>query len=96
MQLYPGASRTIVRTNHKDLYWLLTWVDAQGNLARWRKRLVKFDFEVFNIAGSKHQVAVALLLSRTQETKKTSLDEELQVPIKDESKKQHDVKADCF
>jgi RNase H-like domain found in reverse transcriptase/Reverse transcriptase (RNA-dependent DNA polymerase) len=43
---YLEGKRFIIRTDHHSLRWVLNLADAQGRLARWRLRLLKFDYEV--------------------------------------------------
>jgi RNase H-like domain found in reverse transcriptase len=43
---YLESRHFVVRTDHNSLRWVLNLADAQGRLARWRLRLLEFDFEV--------------------------------------------------
>jgi hypothetical protein len=43
---YLEGKRFVIRTDHKSLGWVLNLADAQCRLARWRFRLLEFDFEV--------------------------------------------------
>lgn len=44
-------SRSIVRTNHEALKWLLTMTETTGKLALWRLHILEFDFDVIHRAG---------------------------------------------
>lgn len=41
-----GGNRFSIRTDHDSLEWILNLADSSGRLARWRRRLSEFDFEV--------------------------------------------------
>jgi hypothetical protein len=43
---YLEGQKFIIRTDHHSLRWVLNFSDAQGRLARWRLRLLEFDYEV--------------------------------------------------
>ena len=49
--------RFLVRTDHHSLRWVLNLSDAQGRLARWRLRLLEFDYEVQYSPGKNHHGA---------------------------------------
>ena len=54
---YLEGHRFIVRTDHHSLRWLLNMTDASGRLARWRLRLLEYDFEVQYKPGVTHYAA---------------------------------------
>jgi RNase H-like domain found in reverse transcriptase len=51
---YLEKQKFIIRTDHHSLRWVLNLSDAQGRLARWRLRLLEFDFEVQYHPGALH------------------------------------------
>jgi hypothetical protein len=57
---YLEGHRFVVRTDHNSLRWVLNLADAQGRLARWRLRLLEFDFEVHYSPGASHHGADTL------------------------------------
>ena len=54
---YLEGQRFLIRTDHHSLRWVLNLADAQGRLARWRLRLLEFDFEVEYSPGKEHHAA---------------------------------------
>jgi hypothetical protein len=54
---YLEGQRFLVRTDHHSLRWVLNLSDAQGRLARWRLRLLEFDYEVQYSPGKHHHGA---------------------------------------
>jgi hypothetical protein len=54
---YLEGKKFLIRTDHHSLRWVLNLSDAQGRLARWRLRLLEFDFEVEYSPGKEHKVA---------------------------------------
>lgn len=44
-------------TDHAALRWMFYLADASNRLARWRLRLLEFDFEIRYRKGSENQVA---------------------------------------
>jgi RNase H-like domain found in reverse transcriptase len=50
----PRRTKFIIRTDHHSLRWVLNLSDAQGRLARWRLRLLEFDYEVQYHPGALH------------------------------------------
>jgi hypothetical protein len=55
---YLEGKRFVDRTDHHSLRWVLNLSDApQGRLARWRLRLLEFDFEVQYTPGRAHHGA---------------------------------------
>jgi hypothetical protein len=59
MQLRPylEGKHFVIRTDHNSLRWVLNLSDAHGRLARWRLRLLEFDFEVQYAPGKEHHGA---------------------------------------
>ena len=53
---YIEGQKSVVRTDHDSLRWLLTLKDPSARLIRWRLRLSEFDFEIQYRAGRVHQV----------------------------------------
>jgi hypothetical protein len=43
---YIEGQTFVIRTDHLSLRWVLNLSDAQGRIARWRLRLLEFDYEV--------------------------------------------------
>jgi RNase H-like domain found in reverse transcriptase/Reverse transcriptase (RNA-dependent DNA polymerase)/Integrase zinc binding domain/Integrase core domain/Chromo (CHRromatin Organisation MOdifier) domain/Retroviral aspartyl protease len=72
---YLEGKRFVIRTDHHSLRWVLNLSDAQGRLARWRLRLLEFDFEVQYSPGRAHYGADTM--SRLQST-----DEEISIATK--------------
>jgi hypothetical protein len=54
---YLEGQKFIIRMDHHSLRWVLNLSDAQGRLARWRLRLLEFDFEVQYSPGREHHGA---------------------------------------
>jgi transposase InsO family protein len=54
---YLEGQHFIIRTDHHSLRWVLNLADAQGRLARWRLRLLEFDYEVHYAPGKGHHGA---------------------------------------
>lgn len=52
-------------------------IDAPGKLARWRRRLSEFKFNVVHFAGIKHQATHAMSRLPTDKTNKTKLDDQI-------------------
>jgi hypothetical protein len=59
MQLRPylEGNYFVIQTDHNSLRWVLNLSDAHGRLARWRLRLLEFDFEVQYAPGKEHHGA---------------------------------------
>jgi hypothetical protein len=62
LQLRPyfEGQKFLIRTDHHSLRWVLNLADAQGRLARWRLRLLEFDFDVAYSPGKGHHAADTL------------------------------------
>jgi len=54
---YIQGTRFTVRTDHAELEWMLHMDGAHGRLARWRLRLVEFDYVVQTRPGASHDAA---------------------------------------
>jgi len=54
---YVEGARFTVRTDHAALKWMLHMDGAHGRLARWRLRLVEFDYVVRTRPGASHSAA---------------------------------------
>jgi RNase H-like domain found in reverse transcriptase len=61
---YLEQQNFIIRTDHHSLRWVLNLSDAQGCLARWRLRLLEFDYDVQYHPGALHHGAD--MMSRLQ------------------------------
>lgn len=57
---FSKDTRFTLRICYHAPHWILDLDDATGTLARWRPRLMKFDFEIIHRAGIKNQAANAL------------------------------------
>lgn len=68
--------------------------DDSGKLARWRLRLLSFDFEVVHRDGIDHQVPEALSSLKTEPTDKNNLDETLPEPMINDTEEKGDVKTE--
>ena len=68
-----------VYTDHQALKWLLGATDVSGRLARWRLRLVEFDFDIEYKMRNKPQIADAL--SRIPTDGETLVDPDLEIPV---------------
>ncbi len=51
-------------TDHQALKWMMDLTDVSGRLARWRLRLLEFDFTVRYKKGLKNTIADAYLASQ--------------------------------
>ncbi len=51
-------------TDHQALKWMMDLTDVGGRLARWRLRLLEFDFTVRYKKGLKNTIADAYLASQ--------------------------------
>ena len=56
---YIELQRFIVFTDHEMLKWLLTYKESTDRLARWRLRLLEYDFDIQYRKRIKHQAADA-------------------------------------
>jgi RNase H-like domain found in reverse transcriptase len=54
---YLEQQKFIISTDHHSLRCVLNLSDAQGRLARWRLRLLQFDYEVHYHPGALHHGA---------------------------------------
>jgi RNase H-like domain found in reverse transcriptase len=57
---YLEGKHFVFRTDHNSLRWVLNLAYAQGRLARWRLRLLEFDFEVQYAPGKEQHGADTL------------------------------------
>jgi RNase H-like domain found in reverse transcriptase len=64
---YLEGQKFIIRTDHHSLRWVLNLADAQGRLARWRFRLLEFDFEVQYAPGRGHHGADTMSRLRAED-----------------------------
>jgi hypothetical protein len=64
---YLEGQKFIIRTDHHSLRWLLNLSDAQGRLARWRLRLLEFDYEVQYHPGALHHGADMMSRLRSED-----------------------------
>lgn len=49
-----GQSNVNVRTDHRALWWLQKFKDAEGMLARWLASVTEYDFTIEHREGKKH------------------------------------------
>ena len=61
---YTEGTCSTVRTYNAALKWMLHMDGAHGRLARWRLRLVKFDYMVQKRPGASHHAADTIVGSR--------------------------------
>ena len=64
---YLEGQKFIIRTDHHSLRWVLNLSDAQGRLARWRLRLLEFDYEVQYHPGALHHGADTMSRLRSED-----------------------------
>jgi RNase H-like domain found in reverse transcriptase len=57
---YLDGQKFITWTAHHSLQWVLNLSGAQWRIARWRLRLLKFDFKVQYSPGREHHEAVTM------------------------------------
>lgn len=74
---YVEGSRYIVKTDHRSLKWFLDVKESAGRIARWRLRLMEFDFEVQHRPGWKLMAAHALYWLSTNQTDDYEFNEDL-------------------
>ena len=74
---YLEGQRFLIRTDHHSLRWVLNLSDAQGRLARWRLRLLEFDFEVEYSPGKEHHGADTLSRLPVEQPVSAPLDTEI-------------------
>lgn len=73
LQPYWEGFRFTVRADHGVLEWILNLTDSTGKVARWALRLSGLKFDVFHLAGIKHQEPYAILGLRTTGTDQTAI-----------------------
>lgn len=76
LRLYVRVSRFIVRIDHQALKWILELKQCSDRLARWRLRLVKFDFKIQHRRERKHTAVDALSRLPTDQPDKSEFDDE--------------------
>jgi hypothetical protein len=64
---YLEGQKFIILTDHHSLRWVLNFSDAQGRLARWRLRLLEFDYEVQYHPGALHHGADMMSRLRSED-----------------------------
>jgi RNase H-like domain found in reverse transcriptase len=64
---YLEGQNFIVRTYYHSIRWVLNLFDAQGRLARWRLRLLEFDYEVQYHPGALHHGADMMSRLRSED-----------------------------
>jgi hypothetical protein len=69
------------RTDHHSLRWVLNLSDAQVLLARWRLRILEFDFEVEYFPGKEHHGADTM--SRLTTSPQPEVNPDIPVPAID-------------
>ena len=74
---YIELQRFTVITDHEALKWLLTYKESTGRLARWRLRLLEYDFDIQYRKGIKHQAADALSRLETNGHDTAEIDDNL-------------------
>ena len=74
---YVEGTHFVVRTDHQALKWILDLKESTGRLARWRLRLMEFDFEVVHKPGAFHKAPDALSRLPTTEVDNTEVDDEV-------------------
>lgn len=75
-QYLPGT-RFTVRTDHSALKWILSMGEDVGKLARWRLRLLKYDFKVTYRPGIINQAPDSLRLLESDASDLTFNDYEI-------------------
>ena len=81
---YLEGQKFIIRTDHHSLRWVLNLSDAQGRLARWRLRLLEFDYEVQYHPGALHHGADTMSRLRSED------------PVVAEPTDEIDTEVPCF
>ncbi len=51
---YLYGTKTLIRTDHSALKWLMTFKQPEGQVARWLETLADFEFVIEHRAGQKH------------------------------------------
>jgi RNase H-like domain found in reverse transcriptase len=64
---YLEGQNFIIRTDHHSQRWVLNLSDGQGRLARWRLRLLEFDYEVQYHPGALHHGADMMSRIRSED-----------------------------
>jgi RNase H-like domain found in reverse transcriptase len=64
---YLEGQKIFIRTDHHSLLWVLNLSDAQDRLARWRLRLLEFDYEVQYHPGALHHGADMMSRLRSED-----------------------------
>lgn len=64
--VYPVIARALeksftVRTDHSSLQWMITRIDPNGKMMRWRLQLVEFGFEILCYQKLARQVTYVLI-----------------------------------
>ena len=57
---YLKGVRFSLRTDHGPLQWIMNLADASGRLARWRLRLLEYEFDIQYNPGREHHLADAM------------------------------------
>ncbi len=66
-------------TDHQALRWMLDLTDASNQLARWRLRLLEFDFTIRYKRGARNQIAHAV--SRLPTFAPPEAEVDLEIPL---------------
>lgn len=78
-----------IRLDHDLLRWILNLTGVSGRLARWRRRLVESEVNVFHRASVKQRAAGALSRLLTDGTDNASLENHLPVMYVDIAQKDY-------
>ncbi|GBO17949.1 Retrovirus-related Pol polyprotein from transposon 297, partial [Araneus ventricosus] len=57
---YLYGRKSLLRTDHASLRWLLNFREPEGQIARWVQILQEYDFEIQHRKGTSHGNAIAL------------------------------------
>lgn len=79
LHLYLAGSKLTVCSNHDSPKWIFNLADASGKLARWRLRLMEYDFFIIHQAGVEHQEADDLSRAHTEETDDSDIKHEIAI-----------------
>ena len=66
-----------LRTDHEALRWVLNLADSSGRLARWRRRLAEYDYDVKYRPCIKHQLADGVSRLRVEAASSEPVDDEV-------------------